>query len=125
MVGQRRVGVKRFALLLLAVLAGCGSSAGVGGAGEQDPDSLYPWGSKSSEIEQRFGRATVHWMVGQAPADEYAAASVRSMIASGRPRPAAYQVYAQTSAVPGRYDTDYVFYNDQLRVLYVVRRRAS
>src|SRR5688572_9842793 len=117
--------MKYCVLLVAALLAGCGPSGGVGGSGEQDPDSIYAWGAKNTEIEERFGRATVHWMVGQAPADEYAAASVRSMIAAGRPRPAAYQVYAQTAAIPGRYHTDYVFYNDQLRVLYVVRRRAS
>jgi hypothetical protein len=113
------------ALACCVLLTGCGPSGGVGGTGERDPDSLYPWGAHKSELELRFGRGKTVWMVGEVPNDEFAAATVRSMLATGRPRPQAYQVFFQTSPTPGKYYSDYVFYNDREYVLYVARRSLN
>ena len=55
--------------------------------------------------------------------DRFAAAAIYEMVAAGKPRPRAYEVFLSYSVNgQGRY-RDYVFYNDQQRVTYVARRR--
>ena len=113
------------ASLFVALLAGCGPNVGIGGTGERDPDTLYPWGAHKSDLEERFGRGKTVWIVNQVPDDDFAAATVRAMLATGRPRPQAYQLFFQTSPTPGRYYREYVFYNDREQVLYVARRSPN
>jgi hypothetical protein len=117
--------MKRFVLLLITLMAGCGPSVGPGGTGERDPDTLYPRGAHKTELEERFGRGKTVWIVNEVPDDDFAAATVRAMLATGRPRPQGYQVFLQFSGTTGKYYRDYVFYNDREYVLYVARRSPN
>jgi hypothetical protein len=85
-------------------------------------ESRYPWGTGREDVEKRYGAARVVWVMEHTPDDEFAAATMREMIAAKKPRPAYYQVFA-TRRLDGRgYFKDYVFYNTQNRVVYAVRR---
>jgi len=91
-----------------------------------DADGLYPVGSYRDDLERRFGRGAVYWIVNAVPADDYAAAYVKAMVSLRRPRPVAYEVFAQRSAAAGHaLYYDYVFYGDGTRVLYVTRKTVN
>jgi hypothetical protein len=102
-------------------LAGCASG---GGSNDRDlsPDALYTWGTSRDELERQYGAGHLYWTVGQVPADEFAAAIIKSMVSQRKPQPSAYEVFLRPRLdSPGSYVRDYVFFNDALQVLYAAR----
>jgi len=109
------------------MLVGCTPPAEQANYGtDVDADGLYPVGSYRDDLERRFGRGAFYWIVNEVPADDYAAAYVKAMVSLRRPRPVAYEVFAQRSAAAGHaLYYDYVFYGDGTRVLYVTRKTVN
>jgi len=114
-------------LACVVALAGCVSTSSSQSDGvDVDADGLYPVGSYRDDLERRFGRGAFYWIVNEVPADDYAAAYVKAMVSLRRPRPVAYEVFAQRSAAAGHaLYYDYVFYGDGTRVLYVTRKTVN
>jgi len=111
-------------LMCGVILGGCASGGGGGGSGDRDlsPDALYTWGTSRDELERRYGAGHLYWIVDQVPADEFAAAIIKSMVSQRRPQPSAYEVFVRPNLnSPGGYIRDYVFFNDALEVLYAAR----
>jgi len=108
-------------LLCGAWLVGCSSP---GGPSDDDlsPDALYTWGTSREQLERDYGAGRLVWIVDQVPADEFAAAIVKSMVSERRPRPSAYEVFVRPNlGTGGGHVRDYVFFNDALEVLYSAR----
>src|SRR4051812_37525504 len=103
-----------FGLLTIVWSAvGCNSDGG-GGAppgGDVPVESLYPWGTNREEIENRRGRPKMIWTMESVPEDEFAAVTMREMVAGRKPRPAYYQVFTTRKLNSKGYFNDYVFYN--------------
>jgi hypothetical protein len=108
-------------LLCGACLVGCASSGG-SSDGDLSPDALYTWGTSREQLEREYGTGRLVWIVDQVPADEFAAAIVKSMVSQRRPRPSAYEVFVRPNlGTGGGHVRDYVFFNDALEVLYSAR----
>jgi hypothetical protein len=118
-------------LTMFASIGGCnpsgnGSTADVTAPGNDVPvETLYPWGTNREDLENRFGRPKLIWTIEHLPEDEFAAVTMREMVAARKPRPASYQVFTTRKLGSKGYFNDYVFYNVQGRVIYVVRRDAA
>jgi hypothetical protein len=114
--------VKPILFVVLALLAGCASNPLP--SDDIDADSLYRWGDGREELEQKYGKGTAIWVGDVIPDDAFAAATMREMISAGKPRPSFYEIFARRIPGPqGDYCRDYVFFNDQNRVLYSARRQ--
>ena len=102
-------------------LAGCASGGG-SNDGDLSPEVLYTWGSSRDDLEREYGAGRLYWIVDQVPADEFAAAIIKSMVSERKPRPSAYEIFLRPNLKSsGGYIRDYVFFNDALRVLYAAR----
>ena len=100
-------------------LAGCASQASSNDA-DLSTDSLYAWGDGRDQLETRYGAGAFYWIVNEVPADDFAAAIIKSMVSQRKPRPASYEVFLHHH--PGGANTrDYVFFSDSSRVLYSAR----
>ena len=111
----------KIACLSILLLAGCTPNLS---SPELEADTLYHWGDQREDLEGRFGKGVVVWVGDTIPDDPFAAANMREMLASGKPRPSYYEIFLRKNLGPGGdYYRDYVFFNDQNRVVYSVRRQ--
>ena len=85
---------------------------------------LYPWGTTREDLETKYGAGKLIYIVNEVPRDEFAAATVKEMVSLRRPRAVAYEVFTRRNFGTGGdgFYSDYVFFNDQNRVLYAARR---
>ena len=106
------------------LVAGMGGCAGSATPKDLAPDAIYRPGHSAEELGDRYAGGKPVWVVDQVPADPFAAATMREIVALGKPRPTTYQVFtrARLDHGGGRYH-DYVFYDSAHRVIYVARRR--
>jgi hypothetical protein len=111
--------MKWFLFALIATCAGCAPTSI--DSPDLTADALYPWGAQRWDLETRYAPGTFFWIVNEVPKDEFAAAVVREMVSLRKPRPVSYEIFLRRSA-DGENCRDYVFYNDQERVLYAARR---
>jgi hypothetical protein len=108
-------------IFILLLLAGCTPNTALP---ELDADTLYHWGDQREDLEERYGKGIVVWVADTIPDDPFAAANVRAMVSSGKPRPSYYEIFLRKNLGPGGdYYRDYVFFNDLNRVVYAVRRQ--
>jgi hypothetical protein len=118
----KELGVRAVVLGWIILLAGCASNSA--NSSDIDAEVLYPWGATRDDLETKFGAGRLIYIVNEVPRDEFAAATVKEMVSLRRPRPVAYEVFVRRN-FEGRgegYYSDYVFFNDQYRVLYAARR---
>lgn len=115
------------ALLIGALaLVGCSDAANAPTSPDLDSDAAYPAGAYREDLETHLGAGAFFWIVNEVPRDEFAAAYIKAMVSLRRPRPVSYEVFTRRSLSHGNaYYRDYVFYNDQNRVLYSARRSAN
>lgn len=113
--------MKRLAFILIPLLAGCASTPDP--SAEIDADSLYRWGDHREELEAKHGRGRIVFVGESIPDDTFAAAIMREMVSLGKPRPSSYEIFLRHNlGTGGGYFSDYVFFNDLNRVVYVARR---
>jgi hypothetical protein len=123
--------VSQCAMLLAAclLLGGCGSASDrtVGQPGDLDADALYSWGTSRDDLERRYGAGTFVWVADTIPKDEFAAATMKEIVSLRKQRPVAYEMFRRRDPQGGAeaYVRDYVFFNDQFRVMYAARRRPQ
>jgi len=117
--------VRRVVIALIAILSGCASNWV--DSRDIDEDVLYPWGTAREDLETKYGAGRLVYIVNEVPRDEFAAATVKEMVSLRRPRAVAYEVFVRRNFETGGqgYYSDYVFFNDQNRVLYAARRMAG
>jgi hypothetical protein len=120
--GKELVLTARFTVFILSlILVGCGSTSSP--SADMDADILYHWGDTQETLEERYGKGLVVWVADIVPDDEFAAATVRTMISIGKPRPRSYEVFLRRNdGAGGQYFRDYVFYSAENRVIYFARR---
>lgn len=112
------------AILVLLTLVGCADRLPASSTPTEDiaVESRFPWGAYRQDLEARYGSPTINWVVDNLPDDEFAAATMREIVAARKPKPTLYQVFS-TRRVDGRgFYSDYVFYTSQGRVIYAARR---
>src|SRR5947207_9097641 len=109
--------------VIAVMMLGCASNAVDSRDRDIDEDVLYPWGASRDDLETKFGAGKLIYIVNEVPRDEFAAATVKEMVSLRRPRAVAYEVFARRNfeARGEGYYSDYVFFNDQYRVLYSAR----
>jgi hypothetical protein len=112
--------MKPLALMIMFLVAGC---AGNTSSRDLDADSLYRMGDKREELEEKYGKGTVVWVGDVIPDDAFAAAMMREMVSSGKPRPKFYEIFLRKSMDGGKTYRDYVFFNDLNRVVYTARKQ--
>lgn len=116
---------KHLVILLALTLTGCPPkdlSSGPAAPTQDVPAEVrYPWGAYREDLENRYGAARVVWTSDNIPEDEFAAVTMKEMVASRKPRPVYYQVF-RTRRLDGGFFNDYVFYGRENRVIYVARR---
>jgi len=88
-----------------------------------DPDAVYASGASRARLEDLYGPGRMIYCRDTVPADDFAAASVRAFVATGKPRPTSYQVFTRRNPADGTRYRDYVFYDGAQSVLHVARRR--
>ena len=113
------------ALAWFILLSGCASNSV--NSTDIDAEVLYPWGATRDDLETKYGAGRLVYIVNEVPRDEFAAATVKEMVSLRRPRAVAYEVFVRRNfETEGQgYYSDYVFFNDQNRVLYAARRMAG
>ena len=116
--------MRRVVIALIAILAGCASNSVDSRDRDIDEDVLYPWGTTREDLETKYGTGRLIYIVNEVPRDEFAAAAVKEMVSLRRPRAVSYEVFVRRNFGTGGegYYSDYVFFNDQNRVLYAARR---
>jgi len=114
--------LKTLTAILIALLAGCNSTPPA--SSEIDADSLYRGGDHREDLEGKYGKGTLVFVGESIPDDAFAASVMREMISVGKPRPQMYEIFLRKNLGPGGdYYRDYVFFNDQNRVMYSARRQ--
>jgi hypothetical protein len=111
--------------ILIGSLVGCAGPSSVSlPSNDIDEDVLYPWGATRDDLETKYGAGRLIYIVNEVPRDEFAAAAVKEMVSLRRPRAVSYEVFVRRNFGTGGegYYSDYVFFNDQNRVLYAARR---
>ena len=116
--------MRQVVLAWFILLSGCASNSADSRDRDIDEDVLYPWGATRDDLERKFGAGKLIYIVNEVPRDEFAAAAVKEMVSLRRPRAVAYEVFTRRNfeTTGNRYYSDYVFFNDQNRVLYAARR---
>jgi hypothetical protein len=114
--------VRQVVLACFILLSGCASNSV--DSRDIDEDVLYPWGTTRDDLETKYGAGRLIYIVNEVPRDEFAAAAVKEMVSLRRPRAVSYEVFVRRNSGTGGegYYSDYVFFNDQNRVLYAARR---
>jgi hypothetical protein len=127
-----RVGAMTVVLALGGTLAGCPSKDappstspdGSLNTADVPIEVRFPWGSFREDLEHRYGAPKIVWTADTIPDDEFAAVTMREMVAARKPRPVYYQVF-RTRRLDGGFFNDYVFFGRENRVIYVARREAA
>lgn len=112
--------IARIAVVMALLLTGCATRSH---PPDLDPDVIYCWGATRTELEDRYGTGRLIYCRELIPADDFAAATMRALVATGKPRPSAYEVFTRRDPSDGGLVRDYVFFDDNHSVTYVARRR--
>ena len=105
---------------LLALLHAC---APTDHGTQLDADATFPWGATRESLEERYGKSTVHYLgPTDAPDDDFARATIKGMLATGKPKPISYQIFLTPRIPDGGHYRDYVFFDSKDRVIYTARR---
>ena len=107
-------------VLALLLLTGCANS---NHSPDLDPDAVYPWGATRAYLEDHYGPGHLIYCRELVPTDDFAAATIRALVATGKPRPSSYEVFNRRGPSDGALVRDYVFFDDNHAVTYVARRR--
>jgi hypothetical protein len=115
--------IARIAIVLaLFVVIGCAARPTAPDA-DLDPDAVYRWGASRTYLEDHYGPGHLIYCRELVPADDFAAATIRALVATGKPRPSSYEVFTRRGSSDGASYQDYVFFDDNHTVTYVARRR--
>jgi hypothetical protein len=106
-------------LAAIFLLPGCATPPPV----QLDADGTFPWGAYREDLEERHGKNTLHYLgSNDAPDDDFARATIKGMLATGKPKPTSYEVFLTPRVPDGQLYRDYVFFDSKDRVLYTARR---